>query len=656
MDSNINSKDIIFALDIGTRSVIGTVGIVKDKKFNVIAESYMEHQERAMIDGQIHDITLVAEAVRQVKNELEKQCGFAMGNVSIAAAGRFLRTTGVKVEMDLEKDVDIDKELIRALELNAVKKAEEEINKTSEGKLYCVGYSVKNYYLNGFVITNLLSHKGDKIEADVIATFLPRSVVDSLYSVMEKVKLQVISITLEPIAAIEAAIPKNLRLLNLALIDVGAGTSDIAISSKDTISAYGMVPLAGDEVTEVIAQNYLMDFNTAERVKRQCTEGNIVSYIDVMGLENQVSFEEISKVIFPVVDKVSDEIKNKILELNGGKAPNAVFMVGGGAHTPLLKEKLAEKLGIPPQRVGIKGREAVTDCVCTDNSMGSTGVTVLGIALISIKNLGHDFIDVNFNGSVISLFNSHRHTAMDVIIQGGMNPKLLMGRNGKNIKFRLNNSNRIAFGKMSTNSVIKVDGEVASLDTEVNDGSTVEVNFAVDGCDAKPKVLEYVNTAYCLSFYVSDKLYNLVPQAYINNSKVELDSSIHEGDEVEIILPKTLKDFKSIFKEFEVTSFIASNKTLSDEYVINEGDILYVPKKMEALDESKEGINVFVNEQKINMKYKESYIFVDIFDYIEFDRTRVKGKLVLKLNNKETGYNVPIKEGDNILAYWSNNC
>ena len=268
MDNNFNSKDTIFSLDIGTRSVIGTVGIVKEKKFVVLAESYIEHQERAMIDGQIHDISLVANAVTYVKNQLEKKLNFELKDVAIAAAGRFLRTVTVKADIDIEPEKEIDKETIRSLELTSVKKAEERVNKQTEGKLYCVGYSVKSYYLNGFVISNLLSHKGESVSAEVIATFLPRGVVDSLYSVMDKVGLNVVSLTLEPIAAMEAAIPKNLRLLNLVLVDIGAGTSDIAISSKDTISAYGMVPLAGDEATEAIAQAFLVDFNTAERIKR----------------------------------------------------------------------------------------------------------------------------------------------------------------------------------------------------------------------------------------------------------------------------------------------------------------------------------------------------------------------------------------------------
>ena len=214
-----NKKDIIFSLDIGTRSIIGTVGIIKDKKFQVVCEKYMEHEERSMVDGQIHDITLVASVVQKVKDSIEDEIGIQLSEVSIAAAGRFLKTIDSKAELEIDSEHEIDNEIIRSLEIGAVKNAEEQINVATEGKLYCVGYSVKNYYLNGFVISNLIGHKGEKVSAEVIATFLPRSVVDSLYAVMNKVNLKVVNLTLEPIAAIEAAIPKNLRLLNIALVE-----------------------------------------------------------------------------------------------------------------------------------------------------------------------------------------------------------------------------------------------------------------------------------------------------------------------------------------------------------------------------------------------------------------------------------------------------
>ena len=56
-------------------------------------------------------------------------------------------------------------------------------------------------------------------------------------------------------------------MLNIALVDVGAGTSDISITREGSIIAYGMIPYAGDELTELIVQQYLVDFQTAEKMK-----------------------------------------------------------------------------------------------------------------------------------------------------------------------------------------------------------------------------------------------------------------------------------------------------------------------------------------------------------------------------------------------------
>lgn len=689
IDTNINIQDIIFALDIGTRSVIGTVGTVKDKKFYVIDEAYIEHEERAMIDGQIHDISLVAKAVNKVKCKLEEELNIQLSNVSIAAAGRFLKTIVVNTELNLEYDREIDKDLVRSLELTGIKKAEEEINKNTDGKLYCVGYSVINYYLNGYVISNLISHKGEEIAADVIATFLPRSVVDSIYSVMDKVGLKVVNMTLEPIAAMEAAIPQSLRLLNLALVDIGAGTSDIAISKDDTISAYGMVSLAGDEVTEIIAQNCLVDFNTAESIKRQCGDSDTIKYIDILGLENEISSQEIKSIVKPVVQKISQEIGEKIIELNGGKSPNAVFLVGGGAHTLGLKEALANKLNIPMQRVAIKGRDSVTNCVCKNNDLGSIGVTVLGIALISIKKLGHDFIDVMLNGNIISLFNSHKHTVMDVMLQAGINPKMLIGKNGKNIKFTLNDIKRVAFGSLSTNAEIIIDGKLESIDTEIREGQNIQITFARDGKDPHVRIMDYIQKLYSISFYLNDIIHSIQPVGIINGKRVSIEEDIKDGDNVQIINAETLGDFIKYFEQNAGQyKYYLDGIELNEDYLIKEGDRIYkindseiveekiieeevaidkniekaekVEKIEKVVDESESNTNsneefeVTINGEKFNLKGKKQYVFVDVFNYIDMDLTRVQGTLVVKLNGESANYNSLLEPGDQIEARWEN--
>ena len=74
--------------------------------------------------------------------------------------------------------------------------------KTDDIRFYCVGYSVKRYYQNDYIISNLEGHKAMSIKAELIATFLPNEVVDGLYAAVERAGLYVANLTLEPIAAI----------------------------------------------------------------------------------------------------------------------------------------------------------------------------------------------------------------------------------------------------------------------------------------------------------------------------------------------------------------------------------------------------------------------------------------------------------------------
>ena len=148
MKKEFSVEDIKFSLDIGTRTVIGSVGIVKGTKIEVIKECYVEHHERAMLDGQIHDISLVTKTVKSVIQNLESELNIKLEKVNIAAAGRFLQTVNSTAEIDLNKEDSINNEWIKTLELKAIKEAEESIEKEVSGQLYCVGYSVINYYLN----------------------------------------------------------------------------------------------------------------------------------------------------------------------------------------------------------------------------------------------------------------------------------------------------------------------------------------------------------------------------------------------------------------------------------------------------------------------------------------------------------------------------
>lgn len=579
-------EELIFALDIGTRTVIGIVGVQEKEKFKVISAEIIEHKNRAMLDGQIHDIMQVANVAKEVKEKLEKKLGFSLSKVAIAAAGRVLKTCEVKVERDIEQGKEIDKDIVSSIEMEAIQKAQlkldEEIAKEDKTQFYCVGYSVISYYLNDYAIFSPVGHKGKKVGIDVLATFLPHIVVDSLYTVMSKVGLEVTSLTLEPIAAINVTIPRDLRLLNLALVDIGAGTSDIAITKDGSVVAYAMAPIAGDEVTEKLAQHYLLDFNTAEKVKTSLsTKVQDVVFLDILGRKQSVKAEEIMEVIKPSVELLGLTISQKILEFNH-KSPNAVFLIGGGSQIPGLTELIATQLKLPSDRVVVRGRDIIQNIKFTGKKLtGPEAITPLGIAMTAQMQKGQDFLSVTVNGKKIRLFNSRKLSVADALILIGFNANQLIGRTGKSITFKVNGANKTIRGEFGKAAEIFVNNIPGSLDTVLNIGDNIKVTPAEDGKGAEIKVSDVIKTVKKGKVHLEGNSIEIGSKILINNRLASQDDLISEGDAICISELKTLDDvLKYSGTNIDGFNVFVNGQIVDGIYELNDADVIKLEKKL----------------------------------------------------------------------------
>src|SRR5690606_5481997 len=116
-----------------------------------------------------------------------------------------------------------DQESIKHLELSAVQSAQQTLvnqENTNYEHYYCVGYSILHYKLDNERIGSLIDQNGHEASVEIIATFLPKVVVESLIAVLNRADLEMEALTLEPIAAIQVLIPESMRRLNVALVDI----------------------------------------------------------------------------------------------------------------------------------------------------------------------------------------------------------------------------------------------------------------------------------------------------------------------------------------------------------------------------------------------------------------------------------------------------
>ncbi len=666
----MEKQELIFALDIGTRTVIGLVAAVKDNDLTLLCEEVREHPGRAMFDGQIHDIPQVAAVVAEVKKALENKVGRTLDKVAVAAAGRSLHTDRVSVVQEIDQNSEIDKTFVRGVEMEALREAHRRLDECPEMKdrYYCVGHTVLGYSLDGYWLANLLGHRGSVIGCEVIATFLPGSVVNGLYAVLERCGLEPVNLTLEPIAAIDVAIPDNFRLLNLALVDMGAGTSDLAISRDGNIMAYGMVPVAGDEITEAVVDMYLVDFNTAEGIKRKISEGRDIQFADIVGVEHAVTSEELLEKIEPALDKLAGELAGNILELNDGEPPRSVFCVGGGTRIPTFTDRLARCLGISPQRVVLRDRSNLPNVKLSDEEnglavTGPEGITVAGIASVAAKRMGFDFMSVLINGREYRLFNTRTLSVSDVLGLIQFNPRDLIGRNGKDLSFTLNGERKVVFGEFARHAEIEINGKPANLQSIVRDGDEIYVVKAQNGWDARGTVGDYLPQEQGATVFLHGSKETLAPAGLVNGEPVSPGHEITPGDNVVIKLPRTvahLLEMRGIERRTVIVNVNGEQVGLS--HVLKDGDRVswHIPEAGEEKPDLghdcatetgenpvDQGITVRVNGEEIILT-KPNPIFIDIFRHIDFNDSHTQGVPVLKLNGEKAKYTDPLSSGDEV--------
>lgn len=715
-------EKLVFGLDIGTRSIVGTVGYKKGDKFIVVAQRVKEHDSRSMLDGQIHDIQKVGDTIRFVKTELEEAIGEKLSGVCIAAAGRNLYTVNTHVDNDIDNR-EVNQEDIYNMVSAGVEKAYEEFVNNSpleDTKFYCVGHSVVRYYLNGNQIGNLEGHKARNIGLDLIATFLPDEVVDSLYKSVEIAGLTVDNLTLEPIAAIGLAIPERFRMLNLALIDVGAGTSDISITNDGCILAFGMIPMAGDALTEDIAKACLVDFAEAERIKRESDISEEIEYLDIMLLPQKIKAADVRKITEKTIDVMSTDAANKIIELNGGKSVSAVFIVGGGGKITGYAEAVADKLGIQKERVALRGEEVMQNIIFNEEvKKDSLLVTPIGICL-NYYEQSNNFIFVSFNGSRIKMYDNNNLTVGDVAVQAQFPNEGLFPKRGEALEFSVNGKKRMVRGlpgeaahifvndveatiatPVRANDIIRVTestaGEkaVASLEdiVELNENITVVVNGTKV---IVPKFAE-VNGALQSKFYdicAGDDI-NILPyytvrqitefmdvlldpkmNIYVNNNLADMDTQVYDNFSVNWTLEILKSERESIEESIENDNSFDSdglneeNDTDSYENLpsdegeekanTDESDSFEnLPEDNGEYEESKSvkrELTITVNGMPTVLKGKNSYVFVDVFDAINFNLTDSRGRnIVTRLNGREAQYMENLKDSDAVEVYWEEN-
>ena len=583
----LSESNSIFALDIGTRSVVGILGMTYNENFHVIDYEQRFHPERAMRDGQIEDIELVSNVVKDLKLEIEARNHIKITSVSIAAAGRTLKTNQVSYEQELDSSQEITSSLLQNIEYCAVGAAQEKFYKETDGEdvslFYCVGYSIISHALDGYIISTPIGHKCKKITVTLIAAFLPQNIVQSLYAVTQANNLTVDNLTLEPIAAINVIVPKDIRLLNIALVDIGAGTSDIAISKNGSIIAYDMVTIAGDEVTEAIMQAYLTDFQTAENIKIHLSKkDNVISYTNIFGITCSVPKSKVMEILQPTLEALSETISNRIVEINCS-VPLAVFLTGDGSQIPDLCSLIAKHLDMPPEHVSIGGRQGFKKIkVFTDNLLTPEFITPIGIGAMTSFYKGCDFFSITINGKKMMLLNYGESKVMDALLLSSIKPHALIGISPRPLIYYINGEKFTLRGGISTPGVLYVNGKPSSIDTKIYSGDDITVTMASNESGPTITIKELQDNYAPIKLTIDDFETEFAVQFFKDDVLLDDTYVVQSMDRLQKVIPITISDvFKTLHFNPSEKMFLLNGNAVSPDETITNGDVVKTYEKID---------------------------------------------------------------------------
>ena len=391
------------------------------------------------------------------------------------------------------------------------------------------------------------------------------------------------------------------------------------------------------------------------------------------------------------------------MELNGGKPVSAVFIVGGGGKMAGYAEAVAQKLGIAKERVALRGEEVMQNVVFQEDiKKDSLLVTPVGICM-NYYEQNNNFIFVSFNGSRIKMYDNNNLTVADVALQAQFPKDGLFPKRGKELTFQVNGKQRMVRGLRGEAAVIEVNGKIVDLNTTVRENDIIGVTESTAGDAAKATIGDLPEATESICVVVNGNKVEIPKFAQVNGVLQSSYYEIRENDEIEMLNYYTVQQIAEfmdlslipdreifvnhqsaewdtpVYENFTV-NFDLENETGSRAYGESNGEEAEEETEesiagnakansmkeaasetsTEASDEEKKPagpttIIVVVNRSPVTLSGKPSYVFVDVFDKIDFDLTRPKGKnIVTSLNGKPAQYMETLHDGDVIDIYWSN--
>ncbi len=358
----MDHQKIVVGLDIGTTKICAIVGVKNQfGKLEIIGMG------KAVSDGvrhgMVYNIDKTTQAIKKAVSEAEEMANINVGLVNVGIAGHHIRSTIHHNSMMRQSSEGlISVEDVNSLTNDTYKSA------TPPGTKI-IHVMPQDYIIDHEPgIKDPVGMNGVKLEADFHVITAKTSAIDNIRKCIEYAGLEIENLILEPLASSLSVLTEEEKEAGVALIDIGGGTTDIAIFYDNIIRHTAVIPFGGNVVTEDIKEGCNVMQNQAEQLKVKfgmaiADEADANKVIVIDGFKNRapkhISVKNLAYIIEARIEEIIELAYTEILNSSYSKKLSAgVVITGGGSQLQFLKQKFEHqtgyetRIGLPNEHLG----------------------------------------------------------------------------------------------------------------------------------------------------------------------------------------------------------------------------------------------------------------------------------------------------------------
>ena len=303
---------IIVGLDIGTTKIACIVGRkAANGKIEILG--YGKSESTGVSRGIVTNIDETVNAIKTAVDEASAQSNVDIKSVNVGIAGQHIKSLQHRgVMMRDNRDVEISDEELEKLRQDTFK-----INMVPGEEI--IDVIPQEYYVDGEIGITPKGMLGSKLEANFHVIIGQTAAAMNIFKCIEKAGLEMDHMILEPIASAEAVLDEEEKEAGVALVDIGGGTTDIAIFHENKIYHSAVIPFGGNCITDDICKGCAIIKRYAEDVKVKfgsavASENSNDELVSIPGIRNrppkEISFKNLAKIIQARMEEIFDQLRN----------------------------------------------------------------------------------------------------------------------------------------------------------------------------------------------------------------------------------------------------------------------------------------------------------------------------------------------------------